>query len=61
MKNGAIQSLDYGYQGGRQGDSIAWMISFYSKLTADAVAKIYVVTEKSVVTVPFELKNIALP
>ena len=28
---------------------------------ADAIAKIYVVTDKSVVTVPLALKNVALP
>ena len=36
-------------------------ITFNSKPPADAVAKIYVVTDKSVVTVPLALKDIALP
>ena len=36
-------------------------VSFNSKPPADAVAKIYVVTDKSVVTVPLDLKDIALP
>lgn len=36
-------------------------ISLRDKPPADAIAKIYVVTEKSVVTVPLALKDIALP
>lgn len=36
-------------------------ISYSAKPPADAVAKIYLVTDKSVVTVPIALKNIALP
>lgn len=36
-------------------------ISFNAKPPADAVAKIYIVTDKSVVTVPLALKDIVLP
>jgi len=36
-------------------------MSFKDKPPADAVAKVYLVTEKSVVTVPLAFKNIALP
>ena len=36
-------------------------ISLRDKPPADAIAKIYVVTEKSVVTVPLALKDVALP
>lgn len=36
-------------------------ISFKTKPPADSVAKIYIVTEKSVLTVPLNLKDIALP
>jgi hypothetical protein len=36
-------------------------VSFDAKPPADAVAKIYVVTDKSVVTVPVELKDVPLP
>lgn len=43
------------------GDSKAVTISFNAKPPADAVVKIYVVTEKSVVTVPIALQDIALP
>ena len=43
------------------GDSKAVTVSFNAKPPAGAVVKIYVVTEKSVVTVPFALKEIALP
>jgi formylglycine-generating enzyme required for sulfatase activity len=35
--------------------------SFPAKVPADAVVKIYLVTEKSVVTVPFEFKDVPLP
>ena len=42
-------------------DSKSVTITFNAKPPADAVAKIYVVTEKSVVTVPLALKDIALP
>jgi hypothetical protein len=42
-------------------DSKTVTLSFNAKPPADAVAKIYVVTEKSVVTVPLALKDIALP
>jgi hypothetical protein len=42
-------------------DSKTVTVSFNAKPPADAVAKIYVVTEKSVVTVPIALKDIALP
>ena len=43
------------------GDSKAVTTTFNAKPPADAVVKIYVVTEKSVVTVPLVLKDIALP
>ena len=43
------------------GDSKAVTISFNARPPADAVVKIYVVTDKSVVTVPIALKDIALP
>jgi len=36
-------------------------ITFRDKPPADAIAKIYVVTDKSVVTVPLALKNVVLP
>ena len=36
-------------------------VNFSKKPPVDAIAKIYVVTEKSVVTVPLELKDVALP
>jgi hypothetical protein len=36
-------------------------VSFKAKPPADAVAKIYVVTDKSVVTVPLALKDVPLP
>ena len=36
-------------------------ITFNAKPPADAVAKIYVVTEKSVITVPLALKDVPLP
>ena len=42
-------------------DSKSVTVSFNAKPPADAVAKIYVVTAKSVVTVPIALKDIALP
>jgi hypothetical protein len=43
------------------GDSKTVTLNFSAKPPADAVAKIYVVTDKSVVTVPIALKDIALP
>jgi hypothetical protein len=42
-------------------DSKTVSISFKEKPGADSVAKIYIVTEKSVLTVPLNLKDIALP
>ena len=42
-------------------DSKTVTMTFNAKPPADAVAKIYVVTDKSVVTVPLALKDIALP
>lgn len=36
-------------------------MSFNAKPPADAVAKIYVVTDKSIITVPVELKDVPLP
>lgn len=42
-------------------DSKTVTISFNAKPPADAVAKIYVVTDKSVVTVPLDLKDVPLP
>jgi hypothetical protein len=36
-------------------------ITFNAKPPADAVAKIYIVTDNSIVTVPVNLKEIALP
>lgn len=41
--------------------AFAAVISLRKKPPADAVAKIYVMTEKSVVTVPIALKDIVLP
>lgn len=42
-------------------DSKTVTITFNAKPPADAVAKIYVVTDKSVVTVPISLKDVVLP
>jgi hypothetical protein len=36
-------------------------VSFDSKPPVDAIAKIYVVTDKSIVTVPLDLKDVPLP
>jgi formylglycine-generating enzyme required for sulfatase activity len=43
------------------GDKTTMYLSFPAKVPADAVLKIYLVTEKSVVAVPFEFKDIPLP
>lgn len=43
------------------GNSKSVTISLSAKPPADAVVRLYLVTEKSVVTVPLALKNIALP
>ncbi len=42
-------------------DKTTMYLSFPAKVPADAVMKIYLVTEKSVVSVPFEFKDIPLP
>ena len=36
-------------------------VTFNSRVPADAVAKIYVITDQAVVTVPFEFKDIPIP
>lgn len=43
------------------GGSKSVSVSFNAKPPADALAKIYVVTDKSVVAVPLELKDVPLP
>ena len=43
------------------GESRTVSISFKEKPGADSIAKIYIVTEKSVLSVPLNLKDIALP
>jgi hypothetical protein len=37
------------------------ILKFSEKLPADASLRIYVLTPKSVVTAPFQLKDVALP
>ena len=54
-----LESNGHG-MGGFNGYNIV-RISFNAKPPADAVAKIYLVTDKSVFTVPLALKDIALP
>jgi hypothetical protein len=69
---GKVASIEFFDTGGRKlesngrssfgmGGSKNVSVSFNAKPPADAVAKIYVVTDKSVVTVPLELKDVRLP
>lgn len=50
-----------GHMSGGFGGAKSVTISFSEKPPADATIKIYLVTEKSVISVPLALKNIALP
>lgn len=70
--NGKVASVEFFDAAGKKlesngrmssgfGGSKTVSVSFNAKPPADAIAKIYVVTEKSVVTVPIALKDIALP
>jgi len=70
--NGKVASVEFfdaagkklesnGHMSSGFGGSKTVSITFNAKPPADAAAKIYVVTEKSVVTVPIALKDIALP
>ena len=56
-----LQSSGYASNGMKFKNPVVWRITFREKPPVDAVAKIKLVTEMSVVTVPFALKDIVLP